>query len=206
MIQLLAIAPEDGWAFLREGEEIYLIRPPYSAANRRRVAASAIETAVAKHGFKAADASFEHWQAVIDYLKQEIVRSWEASGRSLDGREIGLELLQLAEPEKISQLLDRAEEAWLRQGKWNSMEKFLCDIVSLDVTRQNASLSKRAADLLKRCQTARQENLAGRMKDIGDRCDLGVFPRLSEPERQYVNETAEAIKGRGQVLPIGAYP
>jgi hypothetical protein len=204
MMDLLAIALEDGWAFLREGEEIYLIRPPYSAANRRRVTASAIEAAVAKYGFRAANASFDHWQALIDYLRQEIVRSWEASGHSLDGREIGLEMLQLAEPERLSQLLDRAEEAWFRQGKWNSTERFLSDVLSLDVTRQSAGLWERATNLLKRCQMARQQNLAGRMKDIGDRHDLGVFPRLSEPERQYVGETAEAIKERGQVLPIAA--
>lgn len=207
MIHLLAIAPEDGWAFIGQDEEIYLIRPPYSAANRRPVTVSAVEVAVTKHGFRAAEGSFEDWRAVIDSLKQEIVQSREASGRSLDGRDIGLEILRLAEPEKVSELLDRAEETWIRQGKWNSAERFLSDVLSLDITARNETLRQRAINLLKKCQTARHRTIASRMNDIEDQCDLSVFPRLAdspEPERQYVAERAEAIKERGQVLPIAA--
>lgn len=112
MVQLIAHAPEDGWAYAREGDSILLLRPPYQG-NRLVVGPEDVERAVTVHGYLARDLLFKTERDLIQYLRDEVVRSWPVKEAPEKLRE---DLLLLAEPEEIGIYLDEAT-AWLGDGR-----------------------------------------------------------------------------------------
>ncbi len=112
MVQLIAHAPEDGWAYAREGDSILLLRPPYQG-NRLVVGLEDVERAVTVHGYLASDLRFKTERDLIQHLRDEVVRSWPVQEAPEELRE---DLLLLAEPEEIDLYLDEAT-AWLGDGR-----------------------------------------------------------------------------------------
>ena len=55
MFHLLAIAPEDGWAFIRRGDEFLLVKSPYSEWALSRAEEEDLERSLGLHGFRAED-------------------------------------------------------------------------------------------------------------------------------------------------------
>ena len=112
MVHLIALAPEDGWAFARQGDSIMLLRPPYQG-NRLVVGLEDVERAVTVHGYLARDLHFKTERDLIQHLREEVVRSWPVRESPENLRE---DLLLLADPEEIDFYLDEAT-AWLRDGR-----------------------------------------------------------------------------------------
>lgn len=112
MLKLIAHAPEDGWAFVRDGESLLLLRPPYRG-NHVSVGLEEVERAVTVHGYLALDLDFTTERALVQYLRDEVVRSWPAQEAPDKLRE---RLLLLANPGEINFYLDEAT-AWLRDGR-----------------------------------------------------------------------------------------
>lgn len=112
MLKLIAHAPEDGWAFVRDGESILLLRPPYRG-NRVAVQREDVERAVTVHGYLARDLDFTTERDLVQYLRDEVVRSWPAQE---DPEALREDLLSLADPDEINVYLDEAT-AWLRDGR-----------------------------------------------------------------------------------------
>ncbi|MFS8070913.1 MAG: hypothetical protein ACMG6S_31485 [Byssovorax sp.] len=117
MVQLIAHAPEDGWAYAREGDSILLLRPPYQG-NRLVVGLEDVERAVTVHGYLARDLRFKTERDLIQHLRDEVVRSWPVQGAPEELRE---DLLVLAETEEIDLYLDEAT-AWLDDGRTLEVE------------------------------------------------------------------------------------
>jgi hypothetical protein len=117
MMQLIAHAPEDGWAYARERDSILLLRPPYQG-NRLVVGLEDVERAVTVHGYLARDLHFKSERDLIQYLRDEVVRSWPVQEAPEKLRE---DLLLLAEPEEIDLYLDEAT-AWLGDGRAQDVE------------------------------------------------------------------------------------
>jgi len=73
MIQLLALAPEDGWAFARSGDRILLLRPPYVRRRHPAVDESVVTRAVAVEGFTAEDRVFADWPTLLAFLEEQFL-------------------------------------------------------------------------------------------------------------------------------------
>lgn len=48
MLELLALEPEDGWAFVKDGSLIWFIRPPYRTGEARPVPEAVVSRAVTR--------------------------------------------------------------------------------------------------------------------------------------------------------------
>jgi hypothetical protein len=112
MVQLIAHAPEDGWAFVREGDRILLLRPPYRG-NHLAVRPEDVERAVTVHGYLACNRHFSTERDLIQHLRDEVVRSWPAKEAPETLRD---DLLRLADPDEIDVYLDEAD-AWMGEGR-----------------------------------------------------------------------------------------
>jgi hypothetical protein len=73
VIRLLAFVPEDGWAYVRSGAQIRLLRPPYRKRRHRVVPESAVRRAVAEEGFRAEQRDFPDWPALFLFLEQRFL-------------------------------------------------------------------------------------------------------------------------------------
>ena len=112
MLELMAHAPDDGWAFVRDGDTIFLLRPPYQD-NRLAVRMEDVERAVTVHGYLATNLSFATERDLVQHLSDEIVRRWPPKE---DPEALRDDLLRLADPGEIDVFLDEAG-AWLRDGR-----------------------------------------------------------------------------------------
>jgi hypothetical protein len=204
MFQLLALAPEDGWAFVRRGEDLLLVKPPYSQWTLSRAEDMDLERALGLHGFQAEDQSFTDWGALIAHLRTEIVAAHEARGQMEPSSEDLKELVHFAPHYILAQYLDRIEKELIPNREWEPALDLLTLLLGVEEIKRDASLHERTVSLLESCRMAMLSSrklraLTNPNREIEDR-----FPRASE---QYgaaaIAEYARLVAQRRQVFAIG---
>lgn len=105
MVTLLAYAPEERWTFVRDGDRIVLMRPPF----QEDITASdaEVERAVTVHGWIALERDFATRQELVDFIGNESVRVWsDRPTRSIESlRDALLARLTVAD---LDQQIERA--------------------------------------------------------------------------------------------------
>lgn len=153
MIRLLAITPEDGWAFVRSADRILLLRPPYEKRRHPSVEESTVARAVAVEGFEAADQSFPDWPALFAFLEERFLAERKMLPAALAPKSVE-RILRHAPCSVLENLLDRIENELLLSRQWDADGELLARFLAVD-SPATASLRSRAADLLVRCQQMR---------------------------------------------------
>ena len=76
-IKVIAIAPNDRWAFVKMAERILLFRPPYASSNQTEVTQKDIAKALHLHGFEECDSSFPLcYRARKRYIINVVIPYW----------------------------------------------------------------------------------------------------------------------------------
>jgi|GEM_PF-2501050 len=210
MLELLAIAPEDGWALVRSGGRgVRLVRPPYTKNSAAFVSEDSVSVAVSKHGFLVPGpehSRFSNWRELVAYLDGGIgaARGTQVSGGLPD--DAGEQLLEFAPPDVLREFLRRVEEELIPEGRWDHAENLLLKMLVLDSVCGDPGLRDKAVKLLKRVSSEKEakaaawSGLAMEGNDIGKR-----FPRATE---EYGSETigriAQAVQNRGMVFAFGS--
>lgn len=179
MLEILALAREDGWAFVRDGDRIIALHPPYKAAARREVSDAVVARAVGDHGFTPSGEKRADWSGVVDYLRDQIVQAREESGRKLPPQGVGRALLRHAPAETIVELLARVEVELLPGNEFSAAEQML--IAMLDVSprvRDDAAMHARVVKLLDRVHQQRERVEQSKRALITTDARLARFPAL----------------------------
>ena len=204
MFRLLALAPEDGWAFVRRGGELLLVKPPYSQWTLSRAEEVDLERALGVHGFQTEDRCFADWASLIAHLRAQIVAAHEAKGQMEPAPEDLRELIHFAPPYILSQYLDRIERELIPNREWETALNLLTFLLGVEGIKGDASLHERTLRILESCRTAmlpsrHLRELTNPKREIEVR-----FPRAS---KQYgATEIAEYVRlvaQRRQVFAIG---
>ncbi len=203
MLEVTAIAPRDGWAFVRDGGHIWLVRPPYTRATRAEVSEDAIGRAVSDHGFVVSDETFPSWAGVVAFLEDQTV---SAAGAALEDSERLRRLLAHAPLDVIQGYLTRIASELIPQGEYAAALALLAELLELDSVKNRRDLLDGATTLNADCRhalarasaaragLARDEELLSRQLPHVVRA-LGLEP---------VDALAREIDRRHQVLPVGA--
>ena len=154
MFRLLAIAPEDGWAFVRRDDELLLVKPPYSQRTLSRVEEVDLERSLSLQGFQAENRSFADWGSLIAHLQAEIVAAHEARGQSEPASEDIRELIHFAPHYILSNYLDRIEKELIPNREWEPALDLLTFLLGVEAVRSEATLYERTRRLLESCRTA----------------------------------------------------
>lgn len=150
MLQLLASAPEDGWAFVRKGDTVLLARPPYRQTSV--VDEETVEKALKQGGFVMEERSFPDWSQLLAYLKQRLVEFRQAQGRGAPDTETIRGLLHYAPLPILVNFLDRVERELLPNRELQPAQELLTRLLSVDLVRSESWLYQRTLALLTRCQ------------------------------------------------------
>ena len=186
MLQLLAIAEEDGWAYVRTGDELVVTRPPYQGWCKVKATESILEQAICRHGFRQTEGQFSDWRALIHYLKQAQLAAWKAQETSaFTGQEIKELIHELSAEELEAEFLDRVEKELFPQDQWNVAARLLTDLLGVRVVRESNTLNQRTVTLLKHCQ----KKLAARASDPAEEL-ARQFPNLKLPFVQFARNRA----------------
>jgi len=204
MLKLLAVAPEDGWAFVRTGESIWLVRPPYSRSNTSPVSEHVLEKGVTRHGFFACDRGFADWRELVEFLNEEVRKSREARGEQIVREGLGAQMLQFAPDDVLDRFLSRVETELLPAGSWEPAERLLIDMLRLPQVRQNPGILARISDLLGRTVKARKDSEARGQNLFEDDDIVAQCPALKQ---RYNSDELVAFNRRvcrkGSVLLVG---
>lgn len=152
MVHLIAYTPEDGWGYAREGTRLRLLKPPYQG-NHIVVGVADVERAVTVHGYLVSDLRFKTERALIEHLRQEVVRSWPLTEAPEELRE---DLLLLADPDEIDFYIEEAT-AWLSDGRRSEVE-----ILSNRLFRAKALTDSQRRRLASLLETVRSQRYAKR--------------------------------------------
>ena len=157
MLRLLACAPRDGWAFVNKDDDIVLVRPPYRQSSLYFVSEASVERAIHAHGFTQTELSFPNWDALVGFLRQQIVETHRALSSRIPTAESVTELLRRAPREAVVRYLDRIDSELLANGERGPAVALLTVLIGLQAVRDDSALLDRALQLLKRCSEQARE-------------------------------------------------
>jgi hypothetical protein len=149
MIRLLALAPEDGWAFVRSEGQVRLLRPPYGKRTHPVVEESAVARAVAVEGFEAAEEDFADWADLFAALEQRFLASRPAPPAGLAPEAVE-RILRHAPPSALDGFLDRIECELLPSRQWEPALVLLDRFLAVE-SPAAVALRPRAVGLQGRC-------------------------------------------------------
>jgi hypothetical protein len=205
MLEILALAREDGWAFVRDGRRIRLLRPPYTGSSSADVSEATVATATARHGFVAPGPDrqrFADWPALVGFLKSEVVAARKARGLAAPADEVGEQLLEYAPEATFRSFLDRIDRELLPAKAWDHAEKLLLRMLALPAFRENDDLCARAVALLERTSQGRKQAQAD-WGDLTAAADEALVVCLRASRRygpDWIERHAVAIQQRGTVF------
>ncbi|MEO5349661.1 MAG: hypothetical protein H7836_08455 [Magnetococcus sp. YQC-3] len=160
MLELVAMAAEDGWAFVRTQDGLCVARPPYQGWSKEMATEEMLEQAICQHGFREAGGQFPDWSALIRHLKEAQVATWQATGDDpFTGQEIEELVHELSAEELEREFLDRVEQELLPAARWEAAERLLTKLLGMRVVRQSDPLNDRTCALLRQCQERKKNSL-----------------------------------------------
>src|SRR5262245_51315847 len=108
MLTLLAYAPDERWAFVRDGGRVVLVRPPFQ--NDMAASDAEVGRAVTVLGFAALERDFNGRRALLDFLSEESVRVWRARAPAKDLDSLRRDLLAVLTAADIDEQIAHAQE------------------------------------------------------------------------------------------------
>jgi len=205
MLELLAVAPEDGWAFVRVKGTTCLVRPPYAKSNVIQADDAAVETALFKHGFVSPSGkrTFVDWAALVAFLNQQVLQSRADAGQPLPELGAGKELLMIAPREVLDSFLDRVENELLPEHQLDHASNLLTAMLRAPAARTNTQICDRVSVLLGKVQESRAAAETFRWEVARISNFDSVFPTIARLHgRERVMGLAEEVASRGQVFAI----
>ncbi|MBI3681624.1 MAG: hypothetical protein HY235_14675 [Acidobacteria bacterium] len=149
-LKLVAVAPDDGWAFVRSNGRLLLIRPPYRDGAWSVVSERILQEGVARHGFSVSALEFDEWKQVVDHLRQQMSASWQ-SRPPLPANEVLETLIQHASVRILEAQLDNLSQLLEQEGKRKAVRKAIGVFLASEKVK-NSELYTRCVELLAKCE------------------------------------------------------
>ncbi|MFN0167227.1 MAG: hypothetical protein ACKV22_12430 [Bryobacteraceae bacterium] len=173
MIRVVAISPEDGWAFVEEDGALFQVRPPYRRDVLTPGTEAEIMRSIGQDGFEASDRQFPSWGEVVRFLREEIRRS-RPDDVSRDGQRRELRrFLENADERVIEGFLDRIENEYLSKGNYALAQRAIGSMLESDRVQALPAQWRRATQLW---------NHAAAQRPVSTAID---FPSISPAEVEY---------------------
>lgn len=170
MINLVALSPEDGWAFAHDDGQLVQLRPPYDEA--RPASEVDVVRSLGMDGFEARNREFRSWRELIAFLRQEIQRTRAADITPEEQARELVRFLESADEDVLLGFLDRIEREYVAAGNHSQARSAIEAMQQVDRLWTAGPLRRRALEVTNRLP-ARQ---------VDDAID---FPSVSEDLSKY---------------------
>jgi len=205
-IELLAIAPDDGWGFIKIDNQIKLIQPPYSDADIFVLAEDAVAKSVDLYGFNYCNKSFENILEVIAFLEDQYVKSKESAGITLPSLEEIKKLLVYANKDVIRRYIKRINDELLPKFKFSSASYLASELLKLEKVRKSPEMVIQLADVLQ-LQNQRCAALKLLYQNTVDQVIQSWSSRFHNAVENYtlqdLAKTQKKLYEAGQIIPMG---
>lgn len=151
MIEIIAASFEEGWAFFKQKNQFFVIKPPYQQDDRTEVTEAIAETAILQHGFTRVQIPVKNQRELIKRLKQEIVET-NASEELVPQKELFQRMVKVAPMNVLEDYVKRTQKELMVQGKWQIALEILEAIQSIKKTQENPTFLKNVNGLIIQCK------------------------------------------------------
>jgi hypothetical protein len=145
VIDLLARDDHDGWAVALEGEQRWLLLPPYRLASRRPITAADSLRLVLDHGLTPCDASFADWGALTRDLTQARIRAFRDEAPA--AKDAWKRVLRTTTASRAAGHLDTIA-SWITAGRNKEAQQALIALLQAPAVQTTPALVQRAAELM----------------------------------------------------------
>jgi len=128
MLEVLALSPEDGWAFVRDGARTVLVRPPYTAESSVEVDGGAVGPAVSAYGFEADDKRVEGWPHLLAYLEERAAEI-EPDGIEDSDDDLRKQFIAHASEQDLGEAINYVEEELLPSAEGDAALRLLDEVI-----------------------------------------------------------------------------
>lgn len=147
-LKIVAIARDEGLAFIVEDGRTLLLRPPYLASNQIEVSGKSAEKAVSSLGFERCDLTFPSISAVVKYLKDEYITTKKSKGIKLPPSRRLKDVLKYATDDILLEYLEKAKNELIPEGKINAAASLVFDLIELEKVKNNPEMLKMAVEII----------------------------------------------------------
>lgn len=204
-INVIAMAPCDGWAFITKEKKIFLLRPPYVSSNLSEVSEKVVENSIGKYGFKECDLTFDNMGEVIRFVKDQFIESRKILGIKVPSHDELKDLLKYFDDDVLQEYLRRAQEELIPEGKLDAAESIALEIMKLERVKDNPRMQEMAVDILEKCKQKRKglEELKNEIAINVEETWKDRFPRaVKRYTVDFIAGYRKSIQKRGQLLPM----
>lgn len=203
-MELHALSPIDGWAFVKEGERLWHLRPPYLRLNLRLAVEAELDSAVELHWYTRIEPPhvFSEWADLIAFLHDQVSETRAVSED--DGGEpplgAGERALRVATPEILERFLNRIEHELLAYDQLPHAWRLLMAVMDTETLREDPDLRRRAEGVLRLLVSEERDREAS----MGGEELLASFPMISsEHGKAALIQFAKGASDRGHLLAAG---
>lgn len=141
-LNLIAIAPFDGWAYVKDNGAVYLIKPPYNIANKVLAGEEQKDKAVAKYGFYECNETFDYYAQLTGFLKERYKELNKAIGRNVEpvSTDEILKFINNLPADKIREFADKIKSDFIEAEKYADAIKLIGDVLNIDKVRKHNDL------------------------------------------------------------------
>ena len=204
-IKIIAISPNDGWAFITIKDKIFLLRPPYITSNQIGVSEKDVENAIYIHGFENCNITHDNIKSVIRFLKEQYIESKKKQNISLPTSEQLRELLKYATDDILFKYLERIERELILQGKFYEAKSIALELMELSKVKNNTEMVEMVMTIFKECKNGEheKEKIAMNILDDGNQNYGAKFPNaVKHYSLEVINSVKREVANRGSVFPI----
>lgn len=199
-LRLEAFSPAEGVGIVRSGDELRLIRPPYSLRNSPVLDEGALIEAIERAGFVVSHHSeFKDWEQIIRFLDAEVSRVRQQLGYEIPAEINADDVFDIATADSLTDLFDCIEQDFLSKHQFDPAENILVNFLAHEVSRRFPELGIRAARMLKHIRAIRQCRTERRNVRM---TDTRFSSLLSHGVYDQCLEISERIKARGSVFAL----
>ena len=146
--RLLAYLPMDAWAFVRDGDRIFRIKPPFDRSESRPVCEDVVANAVANHDYVSINAPEEPWSEVVERVR------CEACGKagSVDPKAFARDVLDHAPPVLLEAIVGLIETEWIHGRSLVDAKEILMRILAHHRLQDDESLLLKVVRAYERVQ------------------------------------------------------
>jgi arsenate reductase-like glutaredoxin family protein len=206
IVDIIAISPDSGWAFVTDEGKLYLFRPPYIPSHRIEAKDMDVEKAFQLQIFVDCQYSFKNMDEAIRFLENYYIELLENIGITEPSIDELKEFLKYVDDDTLLDYLKRAKDELIPNGDLVTAGTIVADIIELD--KANAEINKMAANVLREIQKKREETKGSVLDKVSYKQSYDrqtKFPNVNDKySRKEMEEFSWQISQEGQLFEVAA--
>ncbi|HUT54310.1 MAG TPA: hypothetical protein VM658_13055 [bacterium] len=179
---------QEGWAYVRDGERLILLRPPYKVYDQTSTDEPTLEAAVSRYGYQPMNREFEDWEPLVEFLEEQAIKTRRALGYPPPRMENIRGLIRFATKEMAHEILARVEKELIPGHELITASGILADLQELDAVKSDPELPGRIQFLLK--QTMSKSRISWSRHEVPEKYLLKSQIQTIE----FINQGASSIQ------------